>query len=269
VNFRYRRGLTYTLSDTPNFFSYNEGIPCIDGNVFGMPIMAQARTAEAISKPREKSTETVYQALRDKILSNELRPGTQLLEQELVELFGVSRTPVREALIRLQNEHLVQIVPRHGMRVRNVSMADIEEVFQVQTSLEATAAASVAVRKPGARELKALEKACTEMERAFSKDDREAWSAARETFYARLVELSDNPRLTQIVGECVDQVRRVREMTLRLIDPDVSQAHALRAIIEALRIGDASSAEKLCRENRARNLQMQIEVLQRYRILDV
>jgi DNA-binding GntR family transcriptional regulator len=234
-----------------------------------MPIMAPAPTAEAITRTREKSTDTVYQALREKILSNELRPGTQMLEQELVQLFGVSRTPVREALIRLQNEHLVQIIPRHGVRVRNVSMTDIEEVFQVQTSLEATAASTVAARKPGARELKPLEKACTEMERAFAKNDREAWSAAREAFYARLVEMSDNPRLTQIVGECSDQVRRVRELTLRLIDPDESQARDLRAIIEALRPGDVSAAQALCRENRARNLQMQIEALQRFRILDV
>src|SRR5579862_7764731 len=178
-----------------------------------MPTMAPARTAEAISKPREKSTDTVYQALREKILGNELRPGTQMLEQELVAWFGVSRTPVREALIRLQNEHLVQIIPRHGMRVRNISMADIEEVFQVQTSLEATAASAVAARKPGARELKVLDKACAELDRAFAKHDREAWSAAHEGFYARLVELSENPRLTQIVGECSDQVRRVRELT--------------------------------------------------------
>ncbi|SPB13614.1 GntR family transcriptional regulator [Caballeronia novacaledonica] len=231
--------------------------------------MASARTADAISKPREKSTDTVYLALRDKILSNALRPGTQMLEQELVQLFGVSRTPVREALIRLQNEHLVQIIPRHGVRVRNVSMADIEEVFQVQTSLEATAAATVAARKPGARELKVLEKACTDMDRAFAKHDREAWSAAREAFYARLVEMSDNPRLTQIVGECSDQVRRVRELTLRLIDPDESQARDLHAIVEALRQGDASSAQALCRENRARNLQTQIDALRRFRILDV
>jgi DNA-binding GntR family transcriptional regulator len=231
--------------------------------------MAPARTAEAISKPREKSTDTVYQALRERILSNELRPGTQLLEQELVELFGVSRTPVREALIRLQNEHLVQIIPRHGMRVRNVSMADIEEVFQVQTSLEAAAAAAVAARKPGTRDLKALERACTEMERAFLNNERDAWSAAHEAFYARIVESSDNPRLTQIVGECSDQVRRVRELTLRLTDPDESQAKALRAIVEALRQGDALSAERLCRENRARTFQTQIETLQRYRILDV
>jgi DNA-binding GntR family transcriptional regulator len=234
-----------------------------------MPIMAPARTAEAISKPREKSTETVYIALREKILSNELRPGTQMLEQELVQLFGVSRTPVREALIRLQNEHLVQIIPRHGMRVRNVSMADIEEVFQVQTSLEATAAAAVAARRPGARELKALERTCTEMDRALARDDRDAWAAAHEAFYARLIELSENPRLMQIVGECSDQVRRVRELTLRLITLDESQTQTLRDIVDALRQGDADAAQALCRESRSRNLQTQIEALQRFRILDV
>nr|WP_284509409.1 GntR family transcriptional regulator [Caballeronia sp. GAFFF2] len=231
--------------------------------------MAEARTAEAISKPREKSTATVYQRIREMILRNELRPGTQLLEQELVEMFGVSRTPVREALIRLQNEHLVQIIPRHGVRVRNVSMADLEEVFQVQTSLEATAVAAVASRKPSARDIKPLEKSCADMERAFAKDDRDAWAAACELFYAHLVEMSDNPRLAQIVGECADQVRRVRELTLKLIKLDDASTSVLRDVITALRKGDATNAEMLCREHRARSLQTQIEALQRYRILDV
>jgi DNA-binding GntR family transcriptional regulator len=231
--------------------------------------MAQAHSAEAIVKPREKSAHTVYQKIREMILSNALRPGTQMLEQELVQMFGVSRTPVREALIRLQNEHLVQIVPRHGVRVRNVSMADLEEVFQVQTSLEATAAVAVAARKPGARELKPLEKSCADMDRAFASGDRESWAVACEAFYSQLVALSDNPRLTQIVGECGDQVRRVRELTLRLIDMPDSQADALREIVEALRTGDGKTAHALCRQHRAANLHTQIAALKRFRILDV
>ncbi|KMY86034.1 Transcriptional regulator, GntR family [Candidatus Paraburkholderia calva] len=203
------------------------------------------------------------------ILNNALRPGSQMLEQELVQMFGMSRTPVREALIRLQNDHLVQIVPRHGVRVCNVSMADLEEVFQVQTSLEATAALAVAARKPVTRDLKPLERACLEMERAFAKDDREAWAAACESFYSHLVTLSDNPRLMQIVGECGDQVRRVRELTLRLITIPDSQAGALRDIVEALRSGDGKTAQSLCRRHRTANLETQIAALKRYRILDV
>ncbi|MDE1182187.1 GntR family transcriptional regulator [Paraburkholderia sp.] len=232
--------------------------------------MAVARTAEAPSKPpREKSTDAVYQKIRARILSNEFRPGAQLLEQELVALFGVSRTPVREALIRLQNEHLVQIVPRHGMRVRNVSIADLEEVYQVQSSLEATAAGAVAARKPAAKELKPLDKACAEIERAFAKGDRDAWAAAREGFLAHLLELGGNPRLSQIVGECGDQVRRVRDLTLRLIPWTDSQTATYRAIVEALRRADADAAEALCREHRAHDLKAQIETLRQFRILDV
>jgi DNA-binding GntR family transcriptional regulator len=240
-----------------------------DGHVFRNVIMAQARGAEAVIKSREKSADTVYQKIREMILSNVLRPGSQMLEQELVQMFGVSRTPVREALIRLQNEHLVQIVPRHGVRICNVSMADLEEVFQVQTSLEATAASAVAIRKLAARDLKPLERACMEMERAFSKDDRESWAAACESFYAHLVKLSDNPRLMQIVGECGDQVRRVRELTLRLVTMPDSQAGMLRGIVEALRCGDGKTAQSLCRRHRAAYLEMQIAALKQFRILDV
>lgn len=231
--------------------------------------MAHARTAEAITRPREKSTHAVYQKIREMILSNALRPGTQMLEQELVQMFGVSRTPVREALIRLQSEHLVQIVPRHGVRVRNVSLADLEEVFQVQTSLEATACMAVAARKPCARELKPLERACSDMERAFARDDRDAWAAACEAFYLHLVTLSGNPRLAQIVGECGDQVRRVRELTLRLIDIPDSQTQPLRDIVDALRNGDGPTAQALCRQHRAASLDRQIDALRRFRILDV
>lgn len=64
-------------------------------------------------------------------------------------------------------------------------------------------------------------------------------------------------------------MRRVRELTLRLIELDESQARELRAIVNALRQGDVSSAQALCRKNRGRNLQTQIEALQRLRILDV
>jgi len=231
--------------------------------------MAHAPPAEAIARPREKSAHAVYQKIREMILSNALRPGTQMLEQELVQMFGVSRTPVREALIRLQSEHLVQIVPRHGVRVRNISLADLEEVFQVQTSLEATAATAVAARKPGAREIKPLERACTDMERAFARDDRDAWAAACEAFYLHLVTLSDNPRLVQIVGECGDQVRRVRELTLRLIELPDARTQTLRDIAAALRSGDGATAQALCRRHRTDNLDRQIDALRRFRILDV
>ena len=193
-----------------------------------------------------------------------------MLEQELVQLFGVSRTPVREALIRLQNEQLVQIIPRHGVRVRNVSMADIEEVFQVQTSLEATAASTVAARKPGARELKPSRKSMHGNGARLREERPRRMGGARAKRSTRgSSNMSDNPRLTQIVGECSEQVRRVRELTLRLITPDESQARICarsskrcgRAMCQRRKRYAARIARAIFRRKSKR--------LQRFRILDV
>jgi DNA-binding GntR family transcriptional regulator len=222
-----------------------------------------------MTTPREKSTDSVYQQLRAKILSNEFRPGMQLLERDLVSLFGVSRTPVREALVRLQKENLLQIVPRHGVRVRQLSLADIEEIHQVQASLEATAAGIVAATKLRAKDLAIFNQACNAMDRARTKGDPDAWVAADEAFHAHLLKLGGNPRLAQIVNECRDQIRRVADLTLRLTALDDLPAAQHRAILEAISSGDGATAERLCREYRTRCLQFQIDTLQRFRILEV
>lgn len=218
---------------------------------------------------REKSTDSVYQQLRTKILSDEFRPGMQLLERDLVSLFGVSRTPVREALVRLQKENLLQIVPRHGIRVRQVSLPDIEAIHQVQSSLEATAAGVVATMNLRVKELQPLDQLCNAMDRAHVKNDYAAWASADEAFFSHLLKLCGNPRLTQIVNECWDQIRRVRDLTLRLSAlADLPKARH-RAIVEAIRAGDSATAERLCRDYRARCLQFQLDTLQRLRILEV
>ncbi|CDY73613.1 Transcriptional regulator, GntR family [Caballeronia glathei] len=232
--------------------------------------MPRAEPADdPIKPPREKSTETVYQGLRAKILNNELRPGMQLLEQEIVALFGVSRTPVREALLRLERENLLQIIPRHGVRVRQVSLADIEDIDQIQTSLEASAIAMVAATKPRAKGLAPLSAACDAMDRAARKADYAAWWSADEAFFMRLVELPANPRLAQIVGECREQIRRVRDLTARVIAGIELSSAPHRAMIDAMRAGDAALAESLCRDHRAATLRAQIDTLTRLGILEV
>jgi DNA-binding GntR family transcriptional regulator len=102
--------------------------------------------------PVQGAVERVYQALRARILDNLWPPGYQALEQALALELGVSRTPVREALIRLHNEGLVEVVPRHGVRVLPVSPVDMAEIYAILTSLESLAAELAAKRKtPGRR----------------------------------------------------------------------------------------------------------------------
>src|SRR5512139_254837 len=145
------------------------------------------------------AVERVYQTLRSRILDNALPPGHQALEQAIALELGVSRTPVREALIRLHNEGLIEVVPRHGMRVLPVSPDDMAEIYTILTSLESLAAELAARRKPGAAALASLEAACREMEAALAGDDLDAWAKADERFHLQLVSLCGNRRLAEVV----------------------------------------------------------------------
>src|SRR5207302_5057601 len=86
----------------------------------------QAGGRGAAMSQRTLSTETVYRGVKDRILDNTFPPGFQILEQDLAALFAVSRTPVREALVRLGNDGLVDVVPRHGMRVLPLKLSDMQ-----------------------------------------------------------------------------------------------------------------------------------------------
>src|SRR5690242_4576391 len=100
----------------------------------------------AMSQQRTLSTDTVYRGVKSKILDNTFPPGFHILEQELASMFGVSRTPVREALVRLESDGLVDVVPRHGMRVLPLSLSDMKEIYEILSSLESKAAELAAQR---------------------------------------------------------------------------------------------------------------------------
>ena len=80
--------------------------------------------------------DAAYREIRQRILDNVWPPGHRALEQEVALALGMSRTPVREALMRLAAEGLVEVIPRHGMRVLPVSPADMQEIYQILTALE-------------------------------------------------------------------------------------------------------------------------------------
>src|SRR5436190_6022784 len=109
------------------------------------------------------ATDRAYAELRGRILRNEMPIGRLFLEQELADQLRMSRTPVRETLIRLEQDGLVEVRPRHGMRVRPVSADDVREIYEILTCLEATAAGLLAARRPTPAELGPLRKANDDM----------------------------------------------------------------------------------------------------------
>src|SRR5688500_3086161 len=120
---------------------------------------------------RESRVDQAYAEIRRRILDNYYAPGHQVLEQELALELGMSRTPVREALVRLQNERFVQLIPRHGMRVVPLSMQDLREVYEVLTSLELTAIERLARAELDDGMVATIEKTLDEMDLAVKKKD--------------------------------------------------------------------------------------------------
>ena len=153
------------------------------------------------------TVDRAYQAIRQRILDAVWPPGHQALEQEVALALGMSRTPVREALIRLQNDGLVEVVPRHGMRVLPVSVHDMREIYEILTALECLAAELLARRQPDARTLKPLTDANKAMDKALKAGDLEAWAAADESFHKQLVELAGNRQLQATVMNYWDPSR--------------------------------------------------------------
>lgn len=232
------------------------------------PAMAGRRRPKPALAPaaRRSLVEQAYQAIRSRILDNVYPPGHQALESELAEQLGISRTPVREALIRLQKEGLVEVVPRHGMRVLPVSPADMAEIYAVLTALECAAAELVAARGPSAAELKPLTDATRDMDRALKADDLDAWAAADERFHRTLAELAGNRMLLETIGNFWDRAHRARMVTLRLRPKPVNSTREHTLLVERLRAGDVRGAVDVNRAHRARASRELLELFERLRV---
>ena len=165
---------------------------------------------------RDNNTLRAYREMRRRVLDGEMAPGTQYLEQELAEMLGMSRTPVREALIRLADERLVEVRPRHGARVLNVSIDDVGEIYELLAELEAAAARRLALRGASAEVLAKLDAAERQMTSELKAGNRLGWFDGDRRFHAALVEAGGNKRLATIVRGLTDQSHWARLQTIPL-----------------------------------------------------
>lgn len=188
--------------------------------------------------------------LREMIFCGDLAAGTDHLEVELADRLGMSRTPVREALLTLDSQGLVQVRPRRGVRIVPVSSDDMCEIYDILIELESLAAEQVASRGCGAADLTELRAAVDAMERALLENDLPSWAAADDQFHVELVRLGGNSRLHAIVGQMHDQVRRARAATLYIRPTPTQSNEAHRAVLDAIATGDGQAARTLHRAHR-------------------
>jgi DNA-binding GntR family transcriptional regulator len=215
----------------------------------------------APKRERESFADKAYRELRSRILENRMPAGEQFTEEELANLLDMSRTPTREAMLRLEREGLVEVKPRHGMRVKPISLNDMREIYEVLTSLESMAAALAAQKADQGFYVKKMREAIGEMDHALEIDDRRAWAAADERFHSLLVEASGNGRLIELVQTLVGQSHRVRMITLLLRPkPERSNQDHL-AVVNAVEAHDPVLARDIHYQHRERSGEMLIELL--------
>jgi DNA-binding GntR family transcriptional regulator len=214
-------------------------------------------------------TERAAEAIKARILSGELLPGSNHLENELAELLGISRTPVREALLMLEAQGLVEIIPRRGVRIVPLSSQDMEEIYEILAELEPLAAAKAAAKGLSEHQLATLAECLDRMEAALEADDRKSWAEADDLFHRRLIMLSGNRRLQQTVQTFSDQVRRARLLTLHIRPAPHRSNEDHRALFDAIAEGDAERAARIHREHRMMACKLMVSLLAKHGLRSV
>lgn len=186
--------------------------------------------------------EIVFESMREAIISGVLEPGERLMEIQLAEEMGVSRTPVREAIRKLELEGFVVMIPRKGAYVAGVSHKDVADVFEIRAALEGLAAGLAAER--------VTEEEIEQMERILlspsdEEMDLEDIVESDTDFHALVYKASRNERLIQILANLREQIQRFRATSLAVPGRIKDAIDEHRAIVEALARHDVEEAQSL------------------------
>ncbi len=185
---------------------------------------------------------TAFAWLREQILSGRMRPGTSLSENEIAQRLGVSRTPVREAFIRLESEGLLSVRPQVGTTVAPIDVDAVSDVQFMREAIECRTVALAAQRATpaDARELRALLKA---QARVAARGDHPAFVPLDDRMHQKLVAMAGRPRVWHAVEDAKAQLDRVRFLSLE--DPAwlaaIHRQH--EEIVDRVLAGDAAGAE--------------------------
>ena len=211
----------------------------------------------AITQAQHKGPSLVddaYAAMKAAILDSSFAPGYQASEQEIALMLGMSRTPVHEAAIRLQEDGLVKVLPRRGILIRALAPDDMREIYDVLIAIEGRAAALVCGLPGEARAQIAatLTRHTDAMAEARRRGDLAAWGAADGAFHRELVESAGNRRLVRIIQMINDQSHRARMLTLKLRTDLEASVVEHRAIVASLGAGDPGRAQADAQRHRFR-----------------
>lgn len=192
--------------------------------------------------------DVVFHTLRDAILTGKLVPGERLMENQLAEKLGVSRTPIREALRMLELENLVELVPRKGAQVLEMTAKDIINVLEIREVLESLAT-SQACTKMTASEMEELKALQLQFEELCHSNNSEELVAVDEKFHDLIFASTENDKLVQIFNNLRIQLYRYRMAHVKLDSSRVALINHHRNIITAIENKDPDAGAKAAQDH--------------------
>ncbi len=185
----------------------------------------------------------VYQELKTQIMTGSIKPGTRIMEVDIAEEMGVSRTPIREAIRKLEKEGFVSIEPRKGVYAAEMSVHDMVEALEVRETLEGQAA-ELAAKRITEEELDQL-KECTEsFNKAVSDEDSEGMIKYDTLFHHLIVEASGNKVLVDMVSKLQEVVLRFRYLYFSDFRRSAQMPAEHKLIVDAICSGEPQKAKE-------------------------
>jgi DNA-binding GntR family transcriptional regulator len=196
--------------------------------------------------PKSRLRDVAYEQIKQMIVSNRIAPGTFLSIDDFVQRLAISRTPIREALLRLQSEQLVEILPQRAVRVKEITETEVRELFSVRELLECAAVEQASQTIPIGL-LDDLDVQVLAAEDRLRAREFDAYVDTDLKLHNMINQYSGNALLTELLGLILDRAKRIQVFSG--IDPGEYYARAVtlehRAVIDALRRRDAEAARRL------------------------
>lgn len=195
---------------------------------------------------RKSLGQDVYDHLKQAIIDQDIAPGARLVESRMAKMLGISRTPLREALHKLEREDWIEKIPSGGFKVMALSREDIEETFGIRAVLEAYAA-RLAAQKHRPTDLIPLERVMEKFQACLDKKQTALLPDINTEFHDLLYAMSDSPRLIKMINQLQAQISRFRQIILK------QEAFALEScqdhidMMAAMRQRDEDRVETLVR----------------------
>lgn len=189
-------------------------------------------------------TDSAYLAVKRDIVECVLVPGSEVTEPELGSRYGFGKAPLREALIRLAHESLIEAIPRSGYRISPVTIQDVQDIFDLRLLLEPTAARRAAGHIE-ASVLTNLNELCRSGYTPGDRGTESAFLSANRQFHVAIAAASGNGRLAKIIEHLLEETERLFHLGLAVRDRTDEMQHEHEGLLRAVVDGDPDAAERM------------------------